>query len=87
MTVAEILRKLKSLGSPENVAGMKRYAIDAPSVFGISAPVLKQLARDVKKHTPDRHLLAQQLWDTGNYEARVIAFLIDDPQRVSPEQM
>jgi 3-methyladenine DNA glycosylase AlkD len=87
MTVAEILRKLESLGSPENVAGMKRYAIVAPSVFGISAPVLKQLARDIKKQAHDRHVLAQQLWDTGNYEARVIAFLIDDPRRVTPEQM
>lgn len=87
MTVAEILKKLESLGSPENVAGMKRYAIDTPSVFGVTSPVLKQLARDIKKQTHDRHLLAQQLWDTGNYEGRVIAFLIDDPKRVTNEQM
>ncbi|HEX6125609.1 MAG TPA: DNA alkylation repair protein [Pyrinomonadaceae bacterium] len=87
MTVAEIIKKLESLGSPENVAGMKRYAIVAPSVFGISTPVLKQLARDIKKQAPDRHSLAQQLWDTENYEARAIAFLIDDPRQVSLEQM
>ena len=87
MTVAEILKELESLGSPENVAGMKRYAIAAPSVFGVSAPVLKHFARDLKKQTPDRHTLAQHLWDTGNYEARVIAFLIDDPKRVTNEQM
>lgn len=87
MTVAEILKKLEPLGSPENVAGMARYAIVAPSVFGISTPVLKQFAREIKRDAHDRHLLALQLWDTGNYEARVIAFLIEDPRKVTPQQM
>ena len=87
MNVAEILRKLESLGSPENVAGMERFGITAPRSFGIATPVLKELAREVKKQTPDRHSLALQLWETGNYEARAIAFFIDDPRAVTPEQM
>ena len=87
MTVAEVLRQLESLGSPADVAGMERYGIVTPQAFGIRTPVLKQFAREVKKSAADRHMLALQLWETGNYEARAVAFLIDDPRRVSPEQM
>ena len=87
MTVSEVLKKLEPLGSPENIAGMKRFGIEARESFGITAPVLKQFAREVKKQVPDRHAFALKLWETGNYEARAIAFLIDDPKQVSPEQM
>lgn len=87
MKVGEILKKLESLGSPENVAGMKRFGIVTRNVYGIASPVLKQFAREIKKQTTDRHLLALELWETGNYEARAIAFMIDDPKRVTPDQM
>lgn len=87
MTVTEVLEKIRSLGSPENVAGMQRYGIVTSNAFGLTAPVIKQLARDVKKHAVDRHLLALGLWETGVYEARAVAFLIDDPKMVAPEQM
>lgn len=87
MIVAEVLKKLESLGSPENVAGMQRYGIETSNAFGLTAPALKQVASEIKKQAVDRHRLALELWETGNYEARAIAFLIDDPKRVSPQQM
>ena len=87
MTVAEVLKQLESLGSRENVAGMERFGIVTPSSFGVSTAVLKQYAREIKKHASDRHTLALELWGTGNYEARAIAFLIDDPKKVTPVQM
>jgi 3-methyladenine DNA glycosylase AlkD len=86
MTAAEVLKKLKSLGSPENVAGMARFGIVTDS-FGITAPVLKQIARDVKKGAVDRHALALELWESRNYEARAIAFMIDDRKQVTRKQM
>ena len=87
MTVADIIEKLRSLGSPENVAGMERFGIVTTKSFGITAPVLKQFAREVKKQADDRHTLAQELWETGIYDARAIAFLIDDPKKVTTKQM
>ena len=87
MTVADILKKLASLGSSANIAGMERFGIVTSQSFGITAPVLKQFAREVKKQAIDRHTLALQLWETGNYEARAVAFLIDDPRKVTPQQM
>ena len=62
MTVSEVLKKLASLGSPEKITGMKRFGIETSDSFGITAPVLKQFAGEVKKQSPDRHALA-----LGNY--------------------
>ena len=87
MTVSEVLEKLESLGSPENVAGMKRFGIETPESFGIATPVLKQFARQVKAEASDRHEFSLELWETGNYEARAIAFMVDDPKKVSSDQM
>jgi 3-methyladenine DNA glycosylase AlkD len=87
MTAEEIVAKLRSLGDPANVAGMERFGIVTTSSFGIPTPVLKRFAREVKRACFDRHELAAELWKTGNYEARAVAFLIDDPKQVTPEQM
>ena len=35
----------------------------------------------------DSHELAQALWDTGWYEARMLAAFVDEPDRVTPAQM
>jgi 3-methyladenine DNA glycosylase AlkD len=87
MTVSEVLEELKSLGSPSNVAGMERFGILTAKSFGISTPIVKQFAKVVKKQAEDRHLMALDLWETGVYEARAVAFLIDDPKQVTPKQM
>lgn len=82
-----IVARLESLGDPKNVAGMARYGIVAKKAFGVAAPQLKALAKEIKKQTDDRHGLALALWRTGIHEARAIAFLIDDPKRVTSGQM
>ena len=87
MTVEEILKRLALRGKPENIAGMARYGITTKKAFGVSAPELKQLAKEIKKQTEDRHALALELWKTEVHDARGIAFLIDDPRRVTEEQM
>lgn len=87
MTADEIVKKLKSLENPVNIAGMARFGIVTKKAFGISAPVLKSLAKEVKKQTQDRHALALELWQTGIHEARAIAYLIDDVKQVTEGQM
>lgn len=87
MTADEIINDLESLENPANVAGMARFGITAKKAFGVSAPVLKNLARDIKKQTKDRHKLALELWQTGIHEARIVANLIDDPKEVTTAQM
>lgn len=87
MNISEILKNLESLENAENVAGMKRFGIVAKKAFGVSAPVLKTFAKDIKKQTENRHGLALELWETGIQEARIIAYLIDNPSEVSEKQM
>src|SRR6185503_13936311 len=50
-------------------------------------PEIKRIAKEVKKQTRDSHELAAKLWETGVFEARAIACLIDDPGEVTAEQM
>src|SRR5688572_5162180 len=87
MNCNEVVIQLRSLASPDNVAGMERFGIVTGEALGLTAPVLKALAKDVKKNTKDRHALALELWETGIYEARAVAFLIDDPKSVTEKQM
>jgi len=83
MNCADILKRMKLAANPANVAGMARYGIVAKKVYGMSTPALKKLAREIGKD----HALAQQLRTTEILEARVLAGLVDEPDRVSERQM
>jgi 3-methyladenine DNA glycosylase AlkD len=79
----EVLERLQSLGDPRNVEGMARYGIRTKKAFGVSAPQLRQLAKELRKE----HELADRLWRTGVHDARILAALIDDPALVTERQM
>ena len=87
MTAADVIDKLRSMENRENAAGMERFAIMAAKSFGIPTPDLKRSAAEIKKRSPDRHALALELWETGIYDARAVAFMIDDPAKVTERQM
>jgi len=82
-TKDNIIKKLKSLSSPQAVAGMARYGIIAEKAYGISIPDLRKTAKSIGID----HELAQQLWSTGIHEARILASMIDDPEIVTEKQM
>ena len=87
MTAYEIIKKLELLENPANIAGMARFGITAKRAFGVSAPVLKNLAKEIKKQSENRHALSLELWKTGIHEVRAIAYLIDEPKKVTEAQM
>lgn len=62
---------------------LPRYGINAPKAFGVSVANLRTLA----KITGRNHEFALALWETGWYEARMLASLVDEPERVTPSQM
>jgi 3-methyladenine DNA glycosylase AlkD len=82
LTVQELLSELRRLGEPQRVAALKRVGAASPA-FGVSLPELRALAKQIG---PD-HDLALALWDTGVREARILAALIDERDRVTEEQM
>jgi len=80
----EILQKLASRCDFRAVEGMARFGITTKKVYGgWRTPVLKRLAREIG---PD-HALAQELWASEVFEARVLATLIDEPEKVTGRQM
>jgi 3-methyladenine DNA glycosylase AlkD len=81
--VREVLAFLERRGSRKNREGMARYAITAPKVFGVSVGTLHQLAKRLGRD----HELALALWETGWYEARMLAAFVDEPARVTSAQM
>lgn len=62
---------------------LPRYGINAPKAFGVSVANLHKLAKIVGRN----HEFALALWETGWYEARMLASLVDEPERVTPAQM
>ena len=80
-----IIRKLKSHYNPRNIAGMARFGINVKNkkVFGVPTPVLRRMARELRKN----HLLALRLWATGIHDARHLAAMVDDPSQVTEAQM
>ncbi|HEX6245580.1 MAG TPA: DNA alkylation repair protein, partial [Polyangiales bacterium] len=80
---AAVVAALRREGSADVRSGMARYAIPSERAFGISVARLRQLGKQLG---PD-HELAQALWSTGWYEARLLAAFVDDPAQVTPLQM
>lgn len=81
--VAYALGWLEKRGTKKNRDGMARYGIVAKKVFGVSMGTMKSLAKELGRD----HALSQALWKTGWYEARMLASLVGEPDRVTPAQM
>ena len=79
-----ILTELYSRANPKNVEGMARYGIKSPrNVLGVSSKFLFSLAKTIGTN----QTLALELWQTGVYEARLIAAFIADPKQLKKSTM
>lgn len=82
MEYEEVISNLKSMGSPENVAGMARFGINPDNTLGVSMPELRGLGKKIGRD----HALALKLFDSGVHEARILASLVADPDAFTEEQ-
>lgn len=80
---ARIVRELRRHGSVQGREGMARFGIDASRALGVRIPVLRRIARREGRD----HALAQALWATGIHEARILASMVDEPERVTKAQL
>ncbi|MGB2907836.1 MAG: DNA alkylation repair protein [Candidatus Aminicenantaceae bacterium] len=83
MRVDEIQKKLETLGNEKAVAGMARFGITAQTVYGVSMPKLRALAKEIGKD----HDRALELWRIPNRETRILAGLTADRTRVDDALM
>jgi 3-methyladenine DNA glycosylase AlkD len=81
--VAEALAWMEKRGSKRNREGMARYGIVAKKVFGVSVGDVRKLGKKLGRD----HALAQALWATEWYEARLLAAFVAEPGKVKPAEM
>jgi 3-methyladenine DNA glycosylase AlkD len=79
----KILKKLKSLANPKNIVGMARFGINPEKTLGISIPDLRKTAKETGKS----HELALKLWASGIHEARILASMVDEVNKITEKQM
>jgi len=82
-SVKEVLDKLRSKARPDQLEGMAKFGIAIEGRLGVSVPDMRKLAKDIGKD----HKLALDLWKTGIAEARMVAAMVDDPDKLTEEQM
>src|SRR6185369_16347805 len=81
--VRAALSSLEKMSTKRDHANLAKFGIDAPKAFGVSMANIQVLA----KRLGHSHELAAALWETGWYEARMLASLVDEPDRVTSAQM
>src|ERR1044071_9389136 len=79
----EVVARLRKLGSQSVRDGMLRYGIPNEDAFGVSVRKIQKLSKELGRN----HELALALWETGFYEARMLAAFVDDPKLVTCAQM
>ncbi|MCX6151006.1 MAG: DNA alkylation repair protein [Ignavibacteriales bacterium] len=83
MELEQVLKWIKSNANPKAVEGMARFAISSPIIYGVTINKLRPFAKLIGKN----HRLSLELWKTKIHEARLLATMIDEPDKVTEKQM
>lgn len=81
--VDECVARLRAAAQPGDKGGMARFGIRPAKALGVRMPIIRRIAKEAGRD----HALAAGLWRTGIHEARILASLVDEPERVTPAQM
>ena len=80
----ELIRRITRKKNKHNLEGMRRFGINVTNAYGgVSVPELRKIGKTIGKN----HDLAIKLWSSGIHEARILASLIDEPDKVTESQM
>ncbi|MBL8297411.1 MAG: DNA alkylation repair protein [Rhodanobacteraceae bacterium] len=80
---AQALAALRQRADEATRKGMARYAIPTEHALGVSMREVQAIAKTLRRD----HALANALWQSGIYEARMLACYVADPSAVTPAQM
>jgi 3-methyladenine DNA glycosylase AlkD len=81
--VRAAVASLEQMSTRKDLDNLARFGINAKNALGVSMANVQVLA----KRLGTSHELAAALWETGCYEARMVASFVDDPALVTPAQM
>ncbi len=82
MTLQDALKQLESLGNEKVRAQNKKNGAD-DNQFGVRLGDIRKLAKEIKSN-PE---LAAALWETENFDARLLAILLLKPQHLSRDEV
>ncbi|GAB5402588.1 MAG: DNA alkylation repair protein [Aureliella sp.] len=82
MNVADVLKRLESLGNESTVKTFRRHGATG-DMYGVKVADLKKVLRDIKGDQS----LALELWDTGNSDAMYLAGLAADGSQMTKTQL
>jgi 3-methyladenine DNA glycosylase AlkD len=83
LSVEDVLQKLKAKARPDQLEGMARFAIVGEGRLGVSVPEMRKLAKEIGRN----HELALKLWRTGIPDARILAGMVGESDKLTEEQM
>lgn len=83
MEFEDIIYELESNQNLDNIKGMERFGIKTLKAYGVRIPFLRKIAKTVGKN----HELTLQLWDYGYHETRLLATMVEDPGKVTENQL
>jgi 3-methyladenine DNA glycosylase AlkD len=81
--VRDALTALEAMSTKRDRENLTRFGITASKAYGVSMANIQRLAKQLGRN----HALADALWKTGWYEARLMTSFVDEPQRVTSAQM
>lgn len=79
----EILSNLKKLRNEKNLVGMSRFGISTENALGIRISQLRRIAKGIGKD----HNTALTLWNSEIHEARILASMIAEQNKVTKKMM
>ena len=82
MTLKEAMAALEKAGTAQCRKIYARHGVSGAQ-FGVSHAALGAMTRSIKSDD----VLATALWETGNYDARILATMIADPAAITERQL
>lgn len=82
LTPQEALRELERFGTAQNRKVYARHGVGA-EMYGVSYATLNKFRKRIKTD----HKLAAALWASGNHDARILATMIADAERVTVAEL
>lgn len=79
----KIVKQIKMLRNGETHDDMKQLGLSYKKALGANVVELRKLANKCNKN----HLLANKLWSANFRETKIVASLLEEPEKVSAEQI
>ncbi len=79
----EIFKKIQILRNGETHHEMKKFGLNYPKALGATIVNLREIGNAYQKD----HLLAHKLWTKGFRESKIVATLLEEPAKVTEEQL